>query len=445
MSKLRPLALAVAAWLAVAPPAAAKLFEPTTYTLANGLQVVVIEDHRAPVVVHMVWYKVGAADERRGKSGIAHFLEHLMFKGTPSVPPGEFSKIVARNGGRDNAFTSQDYTGYFQTVARDRLELVMRLEADRMANLVLTDAVVDPERTVVLEERSSRTDNEPASLLYEQMSAAQFLNHPYGVPIIGWEHEIRGLTAADALAFYRTHYAPNNAVLIVAGDVAPAEVKALAEKYYGPVAARPVPPRRRAQEPAANAARRVVLEDARVRQPQLARSYLAPSRSAGEKRHAMPLIVLAEILGGGATSRLHRGLVLNGGVASSAGAWYDSVSLDQSTFTIYATPKPGGDLAAVEAGIDRVVGELLRDGVSAAEVERAKVGLLASAVYARDSLFGAARTFGAALTAGLSVDEIEAWPDLVRAVTLDEVNAAARYVLEPKRSVTGLLRPKPAS
>jgi zinc protease len=368
-----------------------------------------------------------------------------MFKGTHTVPPGQFSRTVARHGGRENAFTSHDYTGYFQTVARDRLELMMQLEADRMANLKLTAELVVPERKVVLEERLSRTDNEPSSLLNEQMVATQFLGHPYGRPVIGWEHEIRGLGLADALVFYQAHYAPNNAILIIAGDVTAADVKPLAEKYYGIIPARPVPPRLRAQEPPQIAARRVVLEDARVRQASLSRTYLAPSRAAGEKRHAMPLNVLAEILGGSQTSRLHRAAVLNDGVAASAGAWYDDISLDPSRFGFYATPRGGKDLAEVEAAIDKVIAEVLRNGVTQAELERAKVGMLASAVYGRDSLFNAARTFGTALTSGLTVAEIEAWPDLVNAVTIEQINEAARHVLDIRRSVTGLLLPKAPS
>jgi zinc protease len=409
------------------------------------MQVVVVPDHRAPVVGHWVWYRVGAADAPPGQSGMPHFFEHLMFKGTKSVPPGEFSKIVARNGGRDNAFTSQDYTAYFQSVARDRLELVMRLESDRMTNLILTEDIVAPERQVVLEERSSRVDNEPASRLGEQISAAQYLNHPYGRPIIGWRHEIAALTTVDALAFYRTYYAPNNAVLIVAGDVTMAEVRPLAEKYYGVIPARAVPPRRRAQEPVTTAARRVVMHDAAVRQPSVVRHYSAPSRLAGAREHAVPLVVLAQLLSGGATGRLYRALVLDDGVASSAGAWYDDMSVDGAAFSLSASPKPGGDVAAVEGALDRVIAALLRDGIEPTELARAKRRLIAESVYARDSLYIASRTFGEALTAGLSIEEIESWPERVQAVTVEQVNAAARQVFDLGRSVTGVLLPKPAS
>lgn len=445
LPKLMAAALVALIFGTVPVPARAGLFNPETFTLANGMKVVVIPDRRAPVVIHMVWYKVGAADEPVGKSGIAHLLEHLMFKGTDKVPAGEFSKIVARNGGRDNAFTSFDYTGYFQAVATDRLELVMKLEADRMSGLVLAPDEVERELQVVLEERRARTDNEPRALLSEQVAAVQYLAHPYGIPVIGWEHELRRLTRADALDFYRTYYAPNNAVLVVAGDITAAELRPLAEKYYGTIPSRPVPPRVRPQEPPQIAARRVEMKDARVRQPSWTRSYLAPSRTAGERQYAVPLAVLSDILGGGSTSRLYRTLVIDEKVAAGAGAHYGGVSLDLTRFYLFATPRPGGSVAEVEAATDRVIDAILRDGVTQKELDRAKTGLLAGAIYARDSLRTAARTFGAALTSGLTIDEIEAWPDLVAAVTVEDVNAAARYVFDLRRSVTGVLLPQPAS
>ena len=440
------LGLAVLLWLAAGLPAAvAGTFNPETFTLGNGLEVVVIPNHRAPVVTHMVWYKAGAADEPAGKSGIAHFLEHLMFKGTGKVGPGEFSKIVARNGGRDNAFTSQDYTSYFQRVARDRLELVMEIEADRMVNLKLSDEVVLPEREVILEERRSRIDNDPGSLLVEAMEAALYMNHPYREPIIGWENEIRGLDRADALAFYRRHYAPNNAILVVAGDITAAELRPLAEKYYGAIAPGPVPARVRPQEPAQHAERRVILKSPRVSQPAWTRSYLAPSFAGGETRHAYALQVLAQLFGGGTTSRLYRAVVVEAGLAASAGARYDPSSLDLTAFSVQASPRPGVELPRIEAAMDAEIAKLLADGVTADQVERAKKRLRASAIYARDSMFAAARIFGVALTTGLSVAEVEEWPERIAAVTVEQVNAAARAVLRPSYSVTGELLPQPAS
>ena len=438
-SALRALCLLIVAGFAA--PAGAGVFNPETFTLANGMQVVVVPNHRAPVVVHMVWYRVGAADDPAGKSGLAHFLEHLMFKGTEKVPGDEFARTVARNGGNQNAFTSADYTGYFQKVSKDRLALVMELEADRMVNLVLTDAAVLPERKVVLEERRSRTDNEPGALLREQVNAAQYLAHPYRMPIIGWEHEIRSLTTADALAFYRRYYAPDNAVLIVAGDVTAAELRPLAEKTYGAIPARGVEPRRRAQEPPQRAARRVELRDARVRQPAWNRSYLAPSYTAGAREHAYALQVLAEILGGGATSRLYRALVVEQKIAASAGVWYGATSLDVSRFGFYATPARGVEVATVEAAVDAEIARLLADRVTAQEVARVTTRLVRESVYARDSVSTSARIFGAALASGRTVDDVEAWPERIAAVTAAAVDAAARAVLRPETSVTGVLLP----
>ncbi len=428
--------------LLAAPGARAAVFNPETFTLENGMEVVVVPNHRAPVVVHMVWYRVGAADDPVGKSGIAHFLEHLMFKGTPRYPGDEFSRLVARHGGNENAFTSQDYTGYYQKVAKERLGLVMALEADRMTNLVLSDEVVLPERDVIIEERRSRVDNEPSALVGEQNAAAQYLAHPYGVPIIGWEHEIRALTTDDALAFYRRHYAPGNAILVVSGDITVAELKPLAEKHYGVIPAQDIAPRLRPQEPPQRAARRVELRDGRVSQPSLSRSYIAPSLTAGATEHAYPLQLLAEALGGGATSRLYRALVVELQLAASAGAWYDDLSLDLTRFVVYATPSPGVEIAELEAAIDEEIARLLDDGVGADEIARIKQRLIAETTYARDSLYAAARVFGSARTSGVSVAEIEAWPERIEAVTVEQINQAARAVLRPEGSVTGVLLPE---
>ncbi len=444
----RSAALAVvvglAAWL-MPPAASAAVFNPSSFTLSNGLQVVVISNRRAPIVIQMVWYRVGAADDPAGKSGVAHFFEHLMFKGTKDVPPGEFSKIVARNGGQDNAFTSHDYTAYFQRVAKDRLELVMRLEADRMSNLVLSDAVVLPERDVVLEERRSRTGNNPGAQLYEHSRAALYLNHPYRVPVIGWRSELEKLTTADAIAFYRRHYAPNNAILIIAGDVTADEIRPLAEKYYGPIPARPLAPRARAVEPDQRAARRVVLKSAQVRQPSWSRTYLAPSYTTGAGGEAYALQVLAEILGGGATSRLYRALVVDQGVAASASAWYSADGLDSSEFGFSASPRPGTGIDAVETAMVAQIGRLLSAGVTAGEVARAKRALLAGAIYVRDSLRAGPNIFGRALTSGRTIEDVESWPERIDAVTAERVGAAARAVFRDNKSVTSVLLPDSTS
>jgi zinc protease len=440
-------AAAVLAILLLAHPSAseAAVFHPETFTLDNGMQVVVVTNRRAPVVSHHVWYRVGTADSPVGKSGLPHFLEHLMFKGTETLAQGEFSRIVARNGGNENAFTGPDYTGYFQTIARDRLELVMTMEADRMANLQITPEDVRTERDVVLEERSQRVDNDPGALLSEQLGAVQFLNHPYRLPVIGWRHEMESYTRQDALDFYETWYAPNNAVLIVAGDIDADELRPLAEKTYGQIPARPVPPRVRLTEPPQRAARDVVVEDARVRQPYWLRSWLAPSYTAGATEHAYPLEVLAEVLGGSSTSRLYRALVVDQRIASSAGAYYSGSALDLATFKVYATPQPGVSLDQLEAAVEAELARLADEPITPDEVARTRQRMVAEAVYARDSLSSAVRSFGVALATGRTVDDVEAWPERIGAVTAAAVNAAAGHVFRPETSVTGRLMPAGAA
>ncbi len=430
------------AFAGAAAPAQAGLFNPNVFMLDNGMQVVVIEDHRAPVVTQMVWYKIGAADEPEGKSGVAHFLEHLLFKGTKEAPGSTFSRTVAANGGRENAFTSHDFTGYFQTLAADRLEAVMRLEADRMVNIVLTEKEVATERDVVLEERRSRTENNPSSMLSEQMAAAQFLALPYRNPVIGWNHEIQQLNRADALAFYHQYYAPNNAILIVAGDVMTADVKRLAEKYYGVIPPSKDISRSRPKEPPQIAARRIEYADVRVRQASWRRTYLAPSAMAGETEHSLPLDLAAQILGGGTTSRLYQSLVVEQKIAASAGAWYSGTAVDMGRFGLYSQPVPGGDVAKVEAAVDAEIVKFIEAGVTEKELARAKAGMIAAAIYARDSVTSTARIFGRSLVIGRTVEDVESWPERVAAVTLAQVQAAAQHVFDIRRSVTGLLLPK---
>jgi len=427
-------------------PAMAAGVTVSHWTLSNGLQLVVIPDHRAPVVTHMVWYRVGSADEPQGKNGIAHFLEHLMFKGTPTVPAGQFSKIVMRNGGQDNAFTTKDFTAYYQRIAADRLELVMKLEADRMVNLTLTDAEVKPELQVVLEERRMRVANNPSGLLNEQADAAMYVAHPYHNPTIGWLPEVSRLTRADAVAFYKAHYTPANAIVVVAGDVQPEAVKAMAERIYGAVANTIQPgPRVRTSEPAPVAARRVVLKDARASSPEVSRDYLAPSNHTAAKGEAEALDVLGEIMGGGPTSRLYRDLVVKQKIAAYAGANYDGGGLDYATFSVYAAPVPGGDAATVEAGLDAALAKLLKEGVTADELARAKKSLIADTVYSLDSQFKLAYLYGQALVTGRTVADVQDWPNRISAVTIADVQAAAAKVLRPERSVTSVLLPDPTA
>jgi zinc protease len=431
--------------------ACAKLFsvEPRrveTFTLANGLQGVVLPSSRAPIVSQTVVYKVGSADEMPGKTGIAHFLEHMMFKGTATVGPAEFSRIVARNGGRDNAYTTFDSTGYYQTVAPDRLELVMRLEADRMANLRITEKELVPERQVVLEERRMRTDNSPAALLEEAVQEQLFgRNKSYGMPLGGTVDDVKHLGVGDLMAFYQRFYAPNNAVLIVAGDTTAEQVHKLAEKHYGPLAARKIEPRRRPAEGAADLPQRVTRADARVTESRWSRHYLAPSYQKGETQHAYALQVLARVLGGGENSRLWRALVVDGKLALSAWAAYSPLSLGLTSFDLGVHPLPATPIVEIESAVGSQLGRLIDEGVKAEEIERVQNQLLAAAIYAQDSLASGPRTYASALAIGETVEDIEAWPKRIAAVTAADVVAAARHVWRPDRLVTSLLAPQTGS
>ncbi|MCB1328415.1 MAG: insulinase family protein [Maritimibacter sp.] len=418
----------------------------TDFKLDNGMEVVVIEDHRAPVVMHMVWYRIGAADEPPGKSGIAHFLEHLMFKGTDDMGPGELSRVVEANGGSDNAYTSQDYTAYFQRVAADRLGLMMEMEADRMRDLVLSPEDVATERDVILEERATRTDSEPGALFGEAMRAALFRNSPYGIPIIGWRAEMEGLNREDALAFYQRYYAPNNAILIVAGDVTPDAVRDLAETYYGPVVpTEGLAPRMRPQEPPARAAQRLVMEDARVAQPSLSRLYLAPARKSGAQEEAAALVVLAELLGGSsATSVLGQALEFDTNTAVYTNAGYSSVALDDSIFSLAVVPAEGVSLDAAEAALDEQLATFMADGPDPAAFERIKMQIRAREIYALDDVGDLAERYGDALTSGLTLDDVKSWPDVLQAVTPEDVMQVAGDVLDMRASVTGWLMPEAA-
>lgn len=412
----------------------------SNFTLDNGMDVVVIEDTRAPVVVQMVWYKAGSADELPGASGVAHFLEHLLFKGTDTLAPGELSATVARNGGSDNAFTSYDYTAYFQRVAADRLELMMRMEADRMVNIRLSDDDILTERDVVIEERNQRTENDPGALFREQRRAAQFLNHRYGVPIIGWQSEMVSLDLDDALTYYRMNYAPNNAILVVAGDVRPDEVRALAETYYGAVPANPdLPERARPQEPRQMAERRLLMEDPRVAQPYISRSYLAPERDPGNQEKAAALTLLGELLGGSSTSVLNQRLQFDQKLVVQTGAWYSGTSVDDGTFNFFVVPAAGVTLQQAEDALDAVLTEFFETGVDEAQLDRLKMQLRAARIYSSDDVSAIANRYGRALAVGLTVEDVRAWPDILEATTPGQIMQAAREVLVDSNSVTGWL------
>ena len=416
---------------------------PETFTLSNGLQVVVITDRRAPVVTHMVWYRVGAADEARGHSGIAHFFEHLMFKGTREIAPGDFSRIVSRNGGELNAFTSWDYTAYYERIARDRLELVMGMEADRMRNLRFSDETFASERDVIVEERRQRIDNNPGAVLRERMQTMLYPHHPYGTPVIGWLHEIENLDRESALGFYRTWYAPNNAILVVAGDINAAELRPLAQRYYGRLRpTRDLPGRQWVRDPPDVGPLRVTHRDEKVRQPSLSRMYRSISYGTDTGRQAHALDVAVEILGGSETSRLYRALVEEQRIAVAASASSNSSGLGGGNVSVSATPVEGVSLERVEAAMDAVIANFLRDGPTDAELSRAKSSLAAAAIYSRDSQENMANMYGASLAQGESIDDVVNWGEDIEQVTREEVVDMARATFVLDASVTGLLLPE---
>ncbi|MBW4962786.1 pitrilysin family protein [Sulfitobacter sp. CW3] len=412
----------------------------THFTLDNGMEVVVIEDHRSPSVQQMVWYRAGSADEPKGSSGVAHFLEHLLFKATDKMASGEFSATVAKNGGRDNAFTSYDYTAYFQRVAADRLELMMQMESDRMKNIRLTPDNIATERDVIIEERNQRTENDPGALFQEQMNAAQYLNHRYGTPVIGWMHEMQALDLEDALGFYELYYSPNNAILVVSGDVEPKEVHRLAEQYYGVIPANPhLPERLRTQEPPQTAERRVIFRDPRVAQEYVSRSYLAQERDPGDQKTAAALTMLAEILGGGTTSYLAEKLQFDAQIVTYSSAYYQGRSLDDTTFDLVVVPRPDVTLEAAENAMDAAISTFMKEGVDPEQLKRIKAQMRAEQVYSRDNAERVANRYGGALAIGLSVQDVQDWPDVLEAVTAEDIMQAARDVFNPEASVTGWL------
>ena len=428
--------------LALAPQTASAEPRATEFKLSNGMDVVVIPDHRAPVVTHMVWYKVGAADEPKGVSGIAHFLEHLMFKSTDKIAVGEFSKIISRLGGQDNAFTGQDVTAYHQRISKDQLQKVMEMEADRMVHLRLTADEVATERQVIIEERRSRVDNNPGSRLDEQMNAALYQAHPYGIPVIGWPEEMAKLSQEDAMRFYKRYYAPNNSVLVVSGDVTPEEVKRLAEETYGRIPANPeVDGRARAKEPAHDTAKRVTLKDPRAGNASFHRYYIAPSYVTAKPGEAEALDLLMKILADGATSRLYRKLVVDDKLAATTGGDFSGYSLDSGALSLYAVAS-NGDLNAVEADVDAVLDEIRKNGVTDAELERAKKSLLADYIYDSDNQANLARRYGWAVAIGRSIDQVEGWPAALAKVTPEDIKNAANAYLDARNSVTGWLLPE---
>lgn len=401
----------------------AKVFNAQSEFLPNGMQIVLIENNRAPVVSHMVWYNVGRADEDAGHSGLAHFFEHLMFKGTKSVPAGEFSKIVKSLGGNDNAFTSQDYTAYFQSVPVEHLETVMKMEADRMTNLNVSEENILTERDVIIEERKERVENNPAAILGEDVDSILYANHPYRVPVIGFMSEIKALTPDAVRAFYKKWYAPNNAILVVSGNISMEKLKPLAEKYYGTIPPSVLPEVSYPEPAPIKANHQVTYADDRVGTPNLKIIYRAPAKNDA-------LSVLADAFGGNTTSQLYRSLVLDQKLAVQAGAYYSPVSQGPSEFIVYAIPAPGVDLRTLELSLKAEIDTLLIEGLSDEDISRAKQRMIDATIFERDSLIGPAMIVGRGLTSGYTLDEIENWPDTVEAITAEDIMTARDAVLD---------------
>jgi zinc protease len=411
--------------------------------LQNGLQVVVVPDHRAPVVTQMVAYKVGATDDPPGISGMAHFFEHMMFRGTRSVPGGGFSQTIARNGGDDNAFTTHDFTVFHEQIAKDKLRLAAHLEADRMANLDLSESAVMAERDVVAEERRMRVDNDPQALVLEQAEAALYLSHPYGRPVIGWPEEIRRIGRAEADNFYRRHYAPNNAILIVAGDVTPEEVRTIAEAEYGPLPARDLGPRVDYAQPRRIGESRLVVNRKDAKVPLFLRLYRVESYAEAAPGQAEALELLARLLGGDVTSALYRRLVVERRIATDISATYEGYARDSGQFSISATPRPGVPLETVERAVDEVIGYYIHHAPSKVELARAKAQLVAGATFRRDSQFEMASAYAQALAIGLTVFDVQQWPMRIQAIKARIVQDAAADSLDRAQSVTAYLLPRP--
>lgn len=413
-----------------------------TFTLANGLQVVVLPNHRAPVVTQMIWYRAGSADEPQGHTSIAHFLEHLMFKGTAKYPGGEFSALVSRVGGEENAFTSYDYTGYYQSVAPYYLEDIMLREADRMENLILNDSVISPERQVIIEERRMRTDNSPSAMLAEEARATLYLNSPYRNPVIGWKQEMEQLTRDDAIAFYNRFYTPNNAVLMLAGDVTPDRARALAVAIYGKVRQRSeTPPRIRPQEPESRTLREVTMRDPRVTQASYQQYWVVPSYHNARPGEAEALDLLAEILGGGNRSRLYRRLVVEKGIAAAAGSGYQGMTVDDGMFYVYGMPRGGAGLEELRAAVNAEIVDIIRHGISENELEQARRRFIKAMIFSRDSPSGLAQIYGAALATGQTIENVNKWSDRLKSVKAADVRTVAERYLLPERGVVSRLLP----
>ena len=421
----------------------AAVFYPTSFTLGNGLQVIVVPNHLAPAVNQMVWYQVGSTDEVAGKTGLAHYLEHLMFRGTSNVAPGDFSKIIAAQGGSDNAFTSYDYTSFHETVAADRLPMIMQMEADRMQNLRIKAETATPELSVVLDERQERTDNNPEGRFDEKIHHALLPRHSYGRPVIGWKSEIEKLSAADATHFYQAHYAPNNAVVVISGDVEPEQVMRLAAAIYGSIPKQKMLPRHPVSPTPEPVTHRLEMVDVGVEQPQIELNVMVPSYTTQKSHEAYAYEVLSEVLDGGEVGLLYRKLVVEQRLASGVGTNYDPDARGDAMFTIALTPRNTKLTKNLEKALHDVLQELAAQGLTDKVVSDAKQRLQRSAIFARDSLMMPGYAFGMALSTGHTVADVEAWPDYIKSVNVEDVNSALRDLVANTHNIVGVLLPDP--
>ena len=412
------------------------------FTLGNGMEVIVIPNHRVPAVSHMLWFKIGAADDPIGKSGLAHFHEHIMFKGSAKYKSGEYASTIARLGGDQNAFTGYDGTSYFVNIAKENLPLVMEMEADRVRGLTPSEDDVEKERQVIIEERRQRVENNPGALLAEQMNAALFRHHPYRRPVIGWMHEMEGLSRQDVLDFHKATCNASNAILIVSGDITAAELKPLAEKFYGSLPKATAPVRRWTQEPPQIAPRHITMQHANVQQPEWTRSYAVSSFGSGDAKQVLPLFMLSQLLGGGKTSKLYRSLVVEQKLASAVDVDYNGFSIGAAEFAVSAIPEKGVDLKRLEDAVDAEIAAALKQGFADADIARAKTLLKAESIYLRDGLTSMARLMGWIRIAGLEADYLTRWEDMIEAVTAQQILDASRKALDDNASVTGWLLPK---
>jgi len=423
-----------------APDAMTEEAKTFQFSLTNGMQVLVIPDHRAPVVTQMLWFKVGGADDPPGVSGLAHFFEHMMFRGTKTVPGDLYAQTIAKNGGEENAFTTHDFTAFYEQIAADRLKLAMELEADRLANLDLSDNNVSTERDVVLEERRMRVENNPQALTSEQMEAALHLSHPYGRPVLGWPEEVRHIDKLSAQDFYKHHYAPNNATLIIAGDVTPDQIRLMAQSVYGKVAARPLQPRAEFAEPPRLAETRITVMRPDVQVPVFMRIYRVPSYAQAAPGQAENFETLAQMIGGDQTGALYRVLVEEKKLATDAGGSYDGYARDAGEFSFYAVPRPGVSLDTLEKAVDQVIQGFTAAQAKPSDLARAKTQLVASVTYRQDSQFSMASAYGQALMIGLTVDDVNEWQSRIRAVSAGGVEKAAQGLIR-RNAVTAYLEP----